>query len=262
MKQGLKLFLAGTTVGVIMASGTNFASNVKDTVQRTFRDIKITMNGTTVNPTDANGKTVEPFIIDGTTYLPVRAVSNALGANVDWDGETSTVILTSEEKQKDADARYQEWLKNMKKSMLEQIKEDQQIEEASPSNNPYYAVNYFSYSGMGLESEENKHVNLRINEKFELLLNDEKIADNVIRCYAGYEGNGGPGVSIYYLTDDGTLYFKGYGKPEAFAKEGDWNDKNETHKLSIKNVVGFCGDYNFVKFIDIDGNIINWYDAE
>lgn len=28
-------------------------------------------------------------------YLPVRAVANALGVNVDWDGNTNTVILSN-----------------------------------------------------------------------------------------------------------------------------------------------------------------------
>ena len=59
-----------------------------------YRDIKITLDGKQLTPTDVNGNAVDPFIIDGTTYLPVRAVSEALGLNVDWDNDTSTVILT------------------------------------------------------------------------------------------------------------------------------------------------------------------------
>lgn len=59
----------------------------------TFRDIKIAVNGQTITPVDENGEIVEPFIIDGTTYLPVRAVADALGMEVDWDDETSTVTL-------------------------------------------------------------------------------------------------------------------------------------------------------------------------
>ena len=58
-----------------------------------YRDIKIKLDGTEITPKDANGKTVEPFIIDGTTYLPVRAVGEAMGLDVDWDGETSIVQL-------------------------------------------------------------------------------------------------------------------------------------------------------------------------
>ncbi len=60
-----------------------------------YNDIKITLNGEAMTPTDANGAAVEPFIIDGTTYLPVRAVANALGLTVSWDGETKTVLLSN-----------------------------------------------------------------------------------------------------------------------------------------------------------------------
>ena len=44
---------------------------------------------------DANGNPVEPFIIDGTTYLPVRGISSSLGLNVAWDEQTKTVQLTT-----------------------------------------------------------------------------------------------------------------------------------------------------------------------
>lgn len=43
--------------------------------------------------TDANGAVVEPMIYNGTTYIPVRAVSTAFGKAVYWDGEESTVYL-------------------------------------------------------------------------------------------------------------------------------------------------------------------------
>lgn len=66
----------------------------KITAELTYRDIKITVNGTAIQPNDANGKSVEPFIIDGTTYLPVRAVAEALGLDVDWNPATNTVGLS------------------------------------------------------------------------------------------------------------------------------------------------------------------------
>lgn len=58
-----------------------------------YNDIKVRLNGKVLDLKDANGKKVEPFIIDGTTYLPVRAVGEALGLNVSWDGATQTVVL-------------------------------------------------------------------------------------------------------------------------------------------------------------------------
>lgn len=60
-----------------------------------YSGIKITLDGSPIIPCDANGAYVEPFAIDGTTYLPVRAIGNAMGLSVSWDGASNTVILTS-----------------------------------------------------------------------------------------------------------------------------------------------------------------------
>lgn len=60
-----------------------------------YSGINIFMDGELVIPTDANGDVVEPFTIDGTTYLPVRAISNALGLDVSWDGKNNAVVLSS-----------------------------------------------------------------------------------------------------------------------------------------------------------------------
>lgn len=70
-------------------------TTISKTIQADFTDIKVTLDGTLLTLTDANGKTVEPFAVAGTTYLPVRAVSSALGLEVGWDGDTSTVILST-----------------------------------------------------------------------------------------------------------------------------------------------------------------------
>ena len=61
----------------------------------TYRDIKLTVNGSEITPTDVDGQPVEPFIVDDSVYSPVRAVSEALGSAVDWNNETSTVEITS-----------------------------------------------------------------------------------------------------------------------------------------------------------------------
>lgn len=60
-----------------------------------YREIKLFLDGWEIVPTDADGKSTEPFIIDGTTYLPLRALASALGLEVAWDGKTNTVSLTS-----------------------------------------------------------------------------------------------------------------------------------------------------------------------
>ena len=47
--------------------------------------IKLTVNGT--------AKTMEGFNVDGTNYVTIRDLCNALGVKVMWDGNTKTVVL-------------------------------------------------------------------------------------------------------------------------------------------------------------------------
>lgn len=80
-------------VVMVLLSTTVFATVGSRTVELVYNNIKVMLNGKEITPTDANGNAVEPFIIDGTTYLPVRGVASALGMNVAWDGATNTVKL-------------------------------------------------------------------------------------------------------------------------------------------------------------------------
>ena len=96
MKQKWKRMGAGILiVGVLLGTaGTASATISKRTVEVDYQNITVTLNGEQVNLVDVKGNPVEPFVISGTTYLPVRAVAEALGLDVDWDGATATVILT------------------------------------------------------------------------------------------------------------------------------------------------------------------------
>lgn len=58
-------------------------------------EVKIYIDGVLLEPTDANGNSVSPLLIDGTTYLPVRAVAGAIGYEVKWDADTLSVYLSS-----------------------------------------------------------------------------------------------------------------------------------------------------------------------
>lgn len=74
-----------------------------------FNNIKIVVDGKELK-TDK-----EPFIYEGTTYLPVRAVGEAVGKNVIWDAASKTVILGETEQK-------------------EQEKEPEQPEETTSDN--------------------------------------------------------------------------------------------------------------------------------
>lgn len=69
------------------------AAQTTKQLNASYNNIKIVIDGDSITPKDANGKVVEPFIVDGTTYLPVRAMCEAIGYNVEWDGTTNTVYV-------------------------------------------------------------------------------------------------------------------------------------------------------------------------
>ena len=76
-----------------MVIGANAADTLKDISAYLNYGITIKYSGEVQNLTDAGGNRVYPISYNGTTYLPVRAVSNMLGIGVDWDGATQTVLL-------------------------------------------------------------------------------------------------------------------------------------------------------------------------
>ena len=57
------------------------------------RGVTIYVDDRKINPGDANGNPVEPMLYNGTTYLPIRAVSAALNVPIAWDGTTSSAYL-------------------------------------------------------------------------------------------------------------------------------------------------------------------------
>lgn len=94
-KERLKGFLLGllTMTLVFSASFSVYAAVGSQNISANFNNIKLYVDQKLIIPKDANGNTVEPFIYNGTTYLPVRAVADALEKNVSWDATTKSVYL-------------------------------------------------------------------------------------------------------------------------------------------------------------------------
>ena len=95
-KQGVKGFLAGvlTTVLVLGMAVSALALSNPETIQCFMGGIKIFIDGQLQVPTDVNGNVVEPIIYNGTTYLPVRALTGMLtDKSVEWDSDTESVYI-------------------------------------------------------------------------------------------------------------------------------------------------------------------------
>lgn len=58
-------------------------------------NIKIMIDGQEFIPKDVTGNIVEPFLYNGTTYVPIRAISEVYNKVVSWDGENSIVYITN-----------------------------------------------------------------------------------------------------------------------------------------------------------------------
>ncbi len=94
----MKKFIQGLGLGIILTAVVltpiqTFAKSGKYNLEAYYNNIKVMVNGNYVNLSSSNGDSVEPFIVDGTTYLPVGAIADALGVPVGWDNVSNTVIL-------------------------------------------------------------------------------------------------------------------------------------------------------------------------
>lgn len=87
--QRIKDVCLGATVAALVmgAAPAAYAKVANMDIPVMFNNIKIVVDGKELK-TDK-----EPFIYEGTTYLPVRAVGEAVGKNVTWDAASKTVIL-------------------------------------------------------------------------------------------------------------------------------------------------------------------------
>ena len=63
------------------------------TLSELFRGVTVYVDGAKVEPKNAAGEPAEPFIVDNSTYLPARAISDALGAEISWDEATYNVYI-------------------------------------------------------------------------------------------------------------------------------------------------------------------------
>ena len=92
MNKRLRL-ISGILTGTLMTSGVVFSKNIQETINAVYMNVRLVIDGEEIIPKDPDGKIVEPFIYNGTTYLPIRAIGEAFNKDVHWDGETATVYV-------------------------------------------------------------------------------------------------------------------------------------------------------------------------
>ena len=71
-----------------------FAANTYQKSINVEYGITVSLNAKPLNMTDVNGNPVQAFVYQGTTYVPIRAISENLGVNVNYDSTYNIAHLT------------------------------------------------------------------------------------------------------------------------------------------------------------------------
>ena len=92
--QKINYFTLGVIVAVLLSTMATpaFAALMSKAIQ-VSTGVNIYLDDNKFIPMDAYGNQVEVFIYNGTTYLPARAISEAIGKPVQWEGSTSSVYI-------------------------------------------------------------------------------------------------------------------------------------------------------------------------
>lgn len=85
MKKELKGFVCGFTTMAVLSAGVASASGFWDTINVLRNDISVVVNGENI--------TADNFVYNDTTYLPLRAVSEALNQTVSYDENSNTAYI-------------------------------------------------------------------------------------------------------------------------------------------------------------------------
>ena len=88
---------AALALASCMVVGAAAVNGLPQSVTATFRpDVTLQVNGTAYTIRDTNGNEVAPLLYNGTTYVPLATLGQALGVQVSWDAATQTVVVTDQ----------------------------------------------------------------------------------------------------------------------------------------------------------------------
>lgn len=100
------IITAVMTVGFI--AGAAASSGIIKITADINTNINYILNGNKFIPTDVDGSKMDTIIYNGRSYVPLRAIANALDVPVNWDDKTSTIILGEHNVSEEAKNNYTE----------------------------------------------------------------------------------------------------------------------------------------------------------
>lgn len=95
MKQHIRYFIFGFLVCALISTTTAVYAADSTRIDVYFRKLKYIFNGVEKAPPS----TAQGFIYQGTTYVPLRFISESLDKEVSWDGETGAIQVSNRPKE-------------------------------------------------------------------------------------------------------------------------------------------------------------------
>lgn len=95
MKKRFLSFAAGALTALLISATTVTALAASGAIRIEVSPISVLVDGEVFQPKDAKGNDVIVFTYNGTTYAPLRALAEAYGLEVGYDGERNIATVNS-----------------------------------------------------------------------------------------------------------------------------------------------------------------------
>lgn len=102
MKKRFQSFAAGALTALLISSTAVTALAASGAIQIEVSPISVLVDGELFQPKDAKGNDVMVFTYNGTTYAPLRALAEAYGLEVGYDGERHIATVSKQPTQTQA----------------------------------------------------------------------------------------------------------------------------------------------------------------
>ena len=212
----------------IVGAGTVTAAQATRSLQATYRDIQVTYNGVSQNIAQ------EPFSVDGSVYVPLRAISDILGVQAQWQPTTNTVALSGGSASNDAEiAQLNYQIATLTQELNAARTELAQYKANNNTNN-----STTNTSGSNITNEQLKNTEDYLNSNFSDYFN------NITMDYALSNTSNQINVVISYDTrSENTSYEKlSTSKIEAFMKKIGDNIAATHSDITISGTIEYTND--------------------
>ncbi len=85
----MKRFISGIIIGAMVTTSVTALAATAKNIQAIYSVKSLIVNGVDT------GKGNTAFVSEGTTYVPLRTVSDALGHDISWDSNTKTIYINT-----------------------------------------------------------------------------------------------------------------------------------------------------------------------